>query len=96
MTKDEFEAAAIVHDRRQKVFEAEGLTPEDAWDLAEKMFDRDHSFHDPRRICFECTKYSMKDSTCPHHTDRSGVPKIAPNRFLLQQCGWFNLKGKKS
>jgi len=94
MTEEELEIAILKHGRRRKTFEEEGLSENDAWDLADKLFDRDADPQDDRRLCFECKKYDTQTKTCPKIVDRKGVPQ-RPLRFILQRCDWFDLKGKK-
>ena len=94
MTDEEIDIAAAKHSRRCKAFETAGLSFGAAYDLADQMFNRDADTMDDRRLCFECTKYNVKNGTCPKIVDRSGKPQI-PLRFILQRCDWFDLKGKK-
>jgi hypothetical protein len=91
MTEEEMEKAIDRHGRRRKVFEEEGLSPDDAWDLADKMWERDADIGDHRRLCFECRNYV--DRNCTKLLDRFGKPQRAP-RFTLQNCPQFFLKGK--
>ena len=94
MTEEEIEKAIIRHVRRRKTFEEEGLSENDAWDLAEKMFDRDKDPLDDRRICFECDNYNTIKKTCKKIVDKRGY-QLLPLRFILQRCEFFQLKGKK-
>lgn len=92
LTEEETEIAAQKHTRRRKTFEEEGLSPDDAWDLADKLWERDFDLGDKRRLCFECKKYSTKDKTCEMLLDGKGKPQ-RPTRFVLQNCPWFDLRG---
>jgi len=94
MTEEELEKAIERHARRRKTFVEEGLSEDEAWDLAEKMFDRDADPQDDRRLCFECKKYNVLMKTCPKIVDKVGRPQT-PLRFVLQRCDWFELKGRK-
>lgn len=92
MTEEELDKAIATHERRRKVFMAEGLCEQQAWDLAESMFNRDHDLQDDRRVCFECLHYVAK--LCTKIRDRYGKPTMQI-RFVLQRCDHFDLKGKK-
>lgn len=92
LTEEELEIAVSVHARRRKVFIAEGLCEEQAWDLAEKMFERDRDIGDDRRVCFECRHHMAR--LCTKIRDRHGKPTMQI-RFVLQRCDHFDLKGKK-
>ena len=94
LTEEELEIAILKHSRRRKTFEEEGLSENEAFDLADKLFERDQDGYDDRRLCFECKKYNIQNKTCPKIVDRRGVPQ-RPLRFILQRCEWFELKGKK-
>ena len=41
MTEEETEIAVMKHTRRRKAFEEQGLSPDDAWNLADKLWERD-------------------------------------------------------
>ena len=58
MELDELERAAKRHEKRRKRFVEEGLSEDEAYDLAEKLFDRDRDTMDDRRLCFECSNYA--------------------------------------
>ena len=94
MTEEELEIAAIKHERRRNTFTAEGLSNADAWELADKMMERDQDPQDDRRLCFECKKYDTVYKTCPMIVDKKGIHQ-RPLRFTFQRCDWFDLKGKK-
>lgn len=94
LTEEETEMAVLKHTKRRKTFEEEGLSPNDAWDLADKLWERDFDIGDKRRICFECKKYDTKNKTCEKLIDGRGRPQRPP-RFTLQNCVWFDLKGVK-
>jgi hypothetical protein len=94
MTPEETDIAAAKHARRCKAFEAAGLSADAAYDLADKMFNRDEDIFDDRRLCFECRKYDTKTETCPKYVDFKGRPQIPP-RFTLQRCDMFDLRGKR-
>ena len=83
------------HERRRKHFIAEGLSDTDAYELAEKLFDRDMFLElDDRRVCFECEHYIDKQALCSAITDRNGRA-TQQMRFVLQRCPKFKIKGKK-
>ena len=94
LTEEETEIAVAKHTRRRKTFEDEGLSADDAWHLADRLWERDADSFDDRRVCFECKKYDTKNKTCPEYVDRFGRPERPP-RFTLQRCPWLDLKGKK-
>ena len=94
MELDELERAAKRHEKRRKRFVEEGLSEDEAWDLAEKLFDRDRDTMDDRRVCFECSNYVDKSKVCLKRRDRAGKPQM-PIRFILQRCPTFSLKGVK-
>jgi hypothetical protein len=89
LTGDELEKAHKRHVRRRQIFEQEGLSKEDAYDLAEAMLDRDLS-DDDRRLCFECDNYSQKTKICRAIRNSDGRFAI-PVRFVLQRCEKFKL-----
>lgn len=78
--------------RRRETFIEEGLTKDEAYDLADQMFIRDLEGWDDRRVCFECEHY--KDKKCTKILDKHGRP-TSQLRFMLQRCNKFKLKGKK-
>ena len=90
---DELERAAKIHKRRRKRFEEEGLSEMEAFDLAEKLFDRDYDETDDRRLCFECRNYVDETKVCKKKII-NGKPQI-PIRFTLQRCEHFDLRGGK-
>lgn len=92
MTGEELDKAIATHERRRNVFVAEGLSQDEAWDLAERMFNRDADPMDDRRVCFECRHHIAR--LCTKITDRYGKPTTQV-RFVLQRCDHFDLKGKK-
>ena len=92
MTEEELEKAIERHARRRKVFMDEGLCEDQAFTLAEQMFERDKDPHDDRRVCFECKHYVAKH--CTKITDRYNRPTMQL-RFILQRCDHFKLKGTK-
>lgn len=92
MTDDEIDKALATHERRRKVFMAEGMCEQEAWDLAERMLNRDADPLDDRRVCFECKHYMGR--LCTKIRDRYGKPTMQL-RFVLQRCDYFDLKGKK-
>ena len=93
MTEEEIEIATAKHERRSKVFMDAGLSREEAWELADKMFNRDVDPQDDRRLCFECKKYNYKNGTCPKIVDSRGKPQI-PLRFVLQRCEFIEVRGQ--
>jgi hypothetical protein len=94
MTEEEMEIAMMKHARRRETFMKEGLNIQEAWKLADQMYDRDNDSQDDRRLCFECKKYNERYRTCPMIFDNKGNAQ-RPLRFTLQRCEWFELKGKK-
>jgi hypothetical protein len=78
--------------RRKAVFMAEGLSEDDALDLAYSLMERDRDPFDDRRVCFECENYAGKN--CMKMIDKLGKPQV-PLRFILQRCDWFKLKETK-
>jgi hypothetical protein len=92
MSQEDFNMAVTVHARRRSVFMEEGLCEDQAWDLAEQMFERDRDIGDDRRVCFECKNYVNKK--CKAILDRKGQPTMQL-RFILQRCPKFSIKGKK-
>jgi hypothetical protein len=91
MTEEETEIAVMKHTRRRKAFEEQGLSANDAWNLADKLWERDEDIGDDRRLCFECKNYV--DHKCIKMPDRFGKPQT-PSRFILQRCPMFKMKGK--
>jgi hypothetical protein len=95
LTEEELEIAIIKFNRRMKTFQEEGLSENDAYELADKLFIRDtEEPWDDRRLCFECKQYQPITKTCPKVLDFRGKPST-PLRFLLQRCEHFILKGQK-
>ena len=92
MTEEELEKAIDTHARRRKAFMAEGLCEDQAFDLAEKMFNRDKDEDDHRRVCFECTRYVARH--CTAYRDKFNKPTMQL-RFVLQNCDRFDMRGKK-
>ena len=83
--------AIAQHTKRLNTFMNEGLSYDDAFDLANKLLDRDHfDKDDDRRLCFECTYYVKKQ--CTAFRDKFGRPTECL-KFVLQRCEKFNLKG---
>lgn len=93
MQGEELEKAVKRHERRRERFVKEGLTPDEAFDLAELMFDRDLE-NDDRRLCFECDNYNDRTTTCQVTLDNRGRAQV-PLRFTLQRCPQFKLKEVK-
>jgi hypothetical protein len=89
MTTEELEVAIPIHEKRRKVFMEDGYTEDEAWELADILFDRDRvDSGDDRRICYECKHQDRKAKTC----------KINQAFYLptiLQRCDTFKLKGSK-
>lgn len=92
MTEEEIEIAVARHARRRKVFMEEGLCEDQAWELADKMWDRDNDPQDDRRVCFECRNYVARH--CIKIRDKFNRPSMQL-RFILQRCDHFELKGAK-
>ena len=92
MTEEQLEMAIERHARRYKTFVEEGMCSDQAWELADQMWERDADISDDRRVCFECTNYVARH--CTKITDKFGKPTMQL-RFMLQRCDYFNLKGKK-
>lgn len=80
------EEAVRTHQRRLERFKAEGLSADEAFDLAESLFDRDLDPADGRRVCFECK--NLRGKFCSYY--KSSNSNI---RFMLQRCPGFDLKG---
>jgi hypothetical protein len=78
--------------RRKAVFMAEGLSEDDALDLAYSLMLRDRDVLDDRRLCFECQHLVKKN--CERIRDRLGKP-TQQLRFILQRCEYFKLKESK-
>lgn len=91
MIGEQIDIAVAKHTRRRKVFEEQGLSPDDAWNLADKLWERDEDIGDDRRVCFECKNYIYHK--CIKMPDRFGKPQT-PTRFILMRCPNFELKGK--
>jgi hypothetical protein len=72
-----------IYETRRLFFIKEGLSPEDALDLVEKLRDRDEYEFDDRKLCFECANY-LKNGTCLKRL-RKGIPQSCL-RFVLQRC----------
>ena len=80
---------------RVLTFMADGLTFDEAYELADKLFVRDHhETMDDRRLCYECENYNSKRKICPKYIDNFGKPQ-PPLKFTLQRCVDFVLKEKK-
>ena len=94
MTEEEIVIATAKHNSRSKAFMDAGLSQDEAWKLADKLFDRDADPQDDRRLCFECRLFDAKTGTCPKIVDKKGKPQPAL-KFVLQRCDWIQLKGKK-
>lgn len=92
MTPEELKKSIARFDRRMETFRKEGLSNDEAYDLASAMFDRDRDIQDDRRVCFECENLAGK--VCLKMRDRYGKPQM-PLRFILQRCPDFQLKGQK-
>jgi hypothetical protein len=80
------------HYKRMQVFVDNGLPEDEAFDLAEAMWNRDADPHDDRRVCFECQHHVNKH--CTAINDNYGRP-TKQLRFILQRCDHFQLIGKK-
>jgi hypothetical protein len=89
---DELDKKIDRHYKRMQTFVNEGLSEDDAFDLAEAMWTRDEDEFDDRRLCFECKNYENKK--CKAILDKLGRP-TQQLRFILQRCDYFVLKGKK-
>lgn len=92
MTEEEIEIATARHDRRTSAFMKAGLSREEAWELADRMFDRDADPQDDRRLCFECR--NLQDNKCVSQYQPKWL-RNPPPRFILQRCDYFDLRGKK-
>ena len=79
-------------DRRMETFRKEGLSNDEAYDLASAMFDRDRDPQDDRRVCFECQHHVKRN--CIQIRDKLGKP-TQQLRFILQRCEYFKLKETK-
>lgn len=94
MTDEELDIAIKTHEKRRVRFIKEGLSDDDAYDLADKLFERDKEGFDDRRLCFECKSYDDKTTHCTAYKDGLGKT-YRPLRFILQRCDKFVLRGKK-
>lgn len=92
MTEEQLEKAIETHARRRNTFMVEGRCEDQAFELAEQMFNRDQDPYDNRRTCFECTRYVARH--CTAYRDRWNKPTMQL-RFVLQNCDKFDLRGKK-
>lgn len=80
-----------LHTKRLNVFLNEGLSYSDAFDLANKLCDRDNfDTGDNRRLCFECTNYVRRK--CTAFLDKVGRSTECL-KFVLRRCEKFQLKG---
>lgn len=77
--------------RRFNRFVAEGLSEDEAHDLASQMTRRDADIGDDRRLCFECAYYQNKLCTKILHRWRP----TQQLRFILQRCDHFAMRGGK-
>jgi hypothetical protein len=93
LTPKEIDIYVKRHERRRKRFETEGLSPDEAWELADKLWERDKDPVDDRRVCFECQNYNDNHKTCSKIVDQNNRPQT-PLRFILQRCEWFKLREK--
>jgi hypothetical protein len=91
MTEEKLEKLVLRHQRRQAAFMDAGLPSDDAFDLAEAMFERDLDPQDDRRVCFECKHLTGRD--CTAILNKFNKP-TEPLRFILQRCDKFQLQGK--
>ena len=89
MTEEELEIAVAVHARRRKVFIEEGLCEEQAWDLAEKMFERDRDIGDDRRVCFECKNHVLRALTA--WADARNLPLTTSYQALTVRIGMHKI-----
>lgn len=81
--------------RRIYKFIDEGLSVDESYELADKLFDRDlFPMQDDRHVCFECKNYDDKKKLCNAILDKNGRP-TQQMRFALQRCPKFKIKGKK-
>jgi hypothetical protein len=79
------------HYSRMQKFVDEGLPENEAFDLAEAMWNRDEDPFDDRRVCFECKHLAVKFCSAINNShDRPSQPM----RFVLQRCPSFKLKEK--
>jgi hypothetical protein len=98
LNEEEFNKAWETHLRRRNAFIREGLDEVDAWNLSEQMFDRDMEIEGndlqggQLRVCFECKNY--KKGLCQAIRNSKGDPTV-PNKFVLQKCDFFMLRGSK-
>lgn len=88
---DDLDKKIARHYRRMQTFVDQGLPENDAFDLAEAMFERDLDPQDDRRVCFECQHLTGRD--CTAILNKFNKP-TEPLRFILQRCDKFQLKGK--
>jgi hypothetical protein len=88
LTEEELEIAVLKHTRRRKIFEEDGLTEDEAWNLADVLFERDKEGLDDRKLCYECKNHNRLLKNC-----KVKNPFFLP--LILQRCPQFELKGKK-
>lgn len=94
LTEEELEKAVVIFKRREALFVADGLSPNEAYELADKLFVRDsYNPQDNRRLCFECNHHSIPKKTCSKILE-FGKPTLQL-RYDLQRCEHFSLRGKK-
>lgn len=89
---DDVDKKIARHYKRMQAFVDNGLSENEAFDLAESMWIRDEDPQDDRRVCFECEHHVSKH--CTAIKDKFNRPTTQP-RFVLQRCDKFKLKGKK-
>jgi len=80
-------------ERRRKRFMQEGLSEDQAYDLADMLFERDGNEFDDRRLCFECQHYQDSTKLCAKLSEP--MKPYHPTRFTLQRCPEFVLREVK-
>lgn len=81
--------------RRIYKFIDEGLSVDESYELADKLFDRDlFPEQDDRHVCFECKNYDDEKKLCNAILDKNGRP-TQQMRFALMRCPQFEIKVKK-
>jgi hypothetical protein len=95
MNPEDLIEAAKIHERRRKRFLEEGLTEEQAFKLADHLFERDRFGDYDLRVCFECKNYKDKEKVCTKTVNREGK-MVTPFRFILQRCPEFDYRRGKN
>ena len=88
LENEEVEKAVNQHLNRVRVLMSLGMKKDDAHDLANQLFDRDHGIRsDTRHVCLECKFFNRNRRTC---TNRKNGREHEPTWFLMMRCGFFS------